>query len=79
MGKIVKMGPGTENAAVKVGDRVGVKWISAICDSCRMFPSSYPNSSGIQCNANHFLETPQLLAFPAMMEPASTRYIFSTT
>ncbi|TKA81105.1 Alcohol dehydrogenase 2 [Cryomyces minteri] len=26
VGKIVKMGPGTESAAVKVGDRVGVKW-----------------------------------------------------
>ncbi|KAK6422473.1 hypothetical protein LTR95_016668 [Oleoguttula sp. CCFEE 5521] len=34
VGKIVKMGPGTEHSAVKVGDRVGVKWISAICDSC---------------------------------------------
>ncbi|KAK5014688.1 hypothetical protein LTR60_003232 [Cryomyces antarcticus] len=29
VGKIVKMGPGTESAAVKVGDRVGVKWVSA--------------------------------------------------
>lgn len=26
VGKIVKMGPGTETAAVKVGDRVGIKW-----------------------------------------------------
>ena len=34
VGKIVKMGAGTENSAVKVGDRVGIKWISAICDSC---------------------------------------------
>lgn len=34
VGKIVKMGPGTESAAVKVGDRVGIKWISAICGSC---------------------------------------------
>lgn len=32
--KIVKMGPGTENSSVKVGDRVGIKWISAICGSC---------------------------------------------
>merc|ERR1711977_286803 len=31
VGKIVAMGPGTENAAVKVGQRVGVKWISGIC------------------------------------------------
>ena len=34
VGKIVKMGPGTENAAVKVGDRVGIKWMAAICESC---------------------------------------------
>ncbi|EMC96853.1 hypothetical protein BAUCODRAFT_491924 [Baudoinia panamericana UAMH 10762] len=34
VGKIVKMGPGTESSAVKVGDRVGIKWISAICGSC---------------------------------------------
>ncbi|KAK5120270.1 hypothetical protein LTR85_006476 [Meristemomyces frigidus] len=34
VGKIVKMGAGTENSNVKVGDRVGIKWISAICDSC---------------------------------------------
>ncbi|KAF7846048.1 hypothetical protein BT93_L5453 [Corymbia citriodora subsp. variegata] len=34
VGKIVKMGPGTENAHVKVGQRVGVKWVSAICNGC---------------------------------------------
>ncbi|KAH9826949.1 Alcohol dehydrogenase GroES-like domain [Teratosphaeria destructans] len=34
VGKIVKMGPGTDIAKVKVGDRVGIKWISAICDTC---------------------------------------------
>ncbi|KAF1988987.1 GroES-like protein [Aulographum hederae CBS 113979] len=34
VGKIVKMGAGTDAAAVKVGDRVGIKWISSICDSC---------------------------------------------
>jgi propanol-preferring alcohol dehydrogenase len=34
VGKIVAMGPGTENAAVKVGQRVGVKWISGICGGC---------------------------------------------
>lgn len=27
IGKIVKMGPGTEQSAVKVGDRVGIKWV----------------------------------------------------
>ena len=28
------MGPGTENSERKVGDRVGIKWISAACGSC---------------------------------------------
>ncbi|KAL0258856.1 hypothetical protein SLS55_006360 [Diplodia seriata] len=34
VGKIVKMGPGADSAAVKVGDRVGIKWVSGICGSC---------------------------------------------
>ncbi|KAI1340849.1 GroES-like protein [Xylariaceae sp. FL0016] len=34
VGKVVKLGPGAENSAVKVGDRVGIKWISAVCFSC---------------------------------------------
>lgn len=34
VGKIVKMGPGTESSAVKLGDRVGIKWLSGICGSC---------------------------------------------
>ncbi|KAF2263448.1 GroES-like protein [Lojkania enalia] len=34
VGKIVKMGPGTENSAVKIGDRVGIKWMASICESC---------------------------------------------
>ncbi|KAM0722820.1 hypothetical protein Q7P37_002262 [Cladosporium fusiforme] len=34
VGKIVKMGPGTESSAVQLGDRVGVKWLSGICGSC---------------------------------------------
>lgn len=28
------MGPATERSAVKVGDRVGIKWVAAICGSC---------------------------------------------
>ncbi|KAK4995046.1 hypothetical protein LTR66_005055 [Elasticomyces elasticus] len=47
VGKIVKMGPGTENSHVKVGDRVGVKWISAICDSC---PACLSGNDGICFN-----------------------------
>ncbi|KAF2463490.1 alcohol dehydrogenase-like protein [Lindgomyces ingoldianus] len=34
VGKIVKMGPGTENSAVKIGDRVGIKWMAGTCESC---------------------------------------------
>jgi alcohol dehydrogenase, propanol-preferring len=34
VGKIVAMGPGTDTSDRKVGDRVGIKWISAICGSC---------------------------------------------
>ena len=34
VGEIVKMGPGTEKSERKVGDRVGIKSISAACGSC---------------------------------------------
>jgi len=34
VGTIVKMGIGNEKADVKVGDRVGVKWLSGTCGSC---------------------------------------------
>ncbi|CAI6265035.1 unnamed protein product [Periconia digitata] len=34
VGKIVKMGPATETAAVKVGQRVGIKWMAGICETC---------------------------------------------
>jgi propanol-preferring alcohol dehydrogenase len=34
VGKIVKLGPGTETAAVKEGQRVGIKWMAGICESC---------------------------------------------
>lgn len=34
VGKIVKMGPGSTNAPVKVGDRVGIKWMAGICEAC---------------------------------------------
>lgn len=33
VGKVVKLGPGAESSGVKIGDRVGVKWVSAICES----------------------------------------------
>jgi len=34
VGVVVKMGPATEGSAVKVGDRVGIKWVAATCDTC---------------------------------------------
>ncbi|KAF2717797.1 GroES-like protein [Polychaeton citri CBS 116435] len=34
VGKVVKLGPGAENSTVKVGDRVGVKWIASTCFDC---------------------------------------------
>lgn len=38
----MKLGPGAENSSVKVGDRVGVKWVSGTCGSCRMSPFPFP-------------------------------------
>jgi propanol-preferring alcohol dehydrogenase len=33
VGKVVKLGPGAE-AIVKIGDRVGIKWLASICGNC---------------------------------------------
>lgn len=32
IGKVVKLGPGTEQSAVKVGDRVGIKWVCCLVE-----------------------------------------------
>lgn len=37
VGTVVKLGPGTENGHIKLGQRVGIKWISGTCGSCRKF------------------------------------------
>jgi len=34
VGIVQKLGPGSEKGHVKVGDRVGVKWVAYICQSC---------------------------------------------
>ena len=34
VGYVAKLGPGNENSPVKVGDRVGIKWMSGVCNSC---------------------------------------------
>ncbi|KAH8698285.1 putative alcohol dehydrogenase [Talaromyces proteolyticus] len=35
VGHIVKLGPGAETSGLKLGDRVGVKWVSKACTSCQ--------------------------------------------
>ena len=37
VGKIVKLGPGSERVGLKIGDRVGVKWMASICGNCGTF------------------------------------------
>lgn len=35
VGRVVKLGPGAEKAGLKIGDRVGVKWVSSACGHCQ--------------------------------------------
>lgn len=42
IGNVVKLGPGAEASGVKIGDRVGIKWISAICE-CYVHYRSLPS------------------------------------
>lgn len=53
VGKVVKLGPGAENSSVQVGDRVGIKWVSGTCGSCREFP---PCSFFLRVNREGLLE-----------------------
>jgi len=34
VGIVHKLGPGSESGRVKVGDRVGIKWIAYACGAC---------------------------------------------
>jgi len=34
VGKVVALGPGAENTGVKIGDRVGIKWMAGTCGNC---------------------------------------------
>ena len=34
-GKVAKLGPGTDSSGLKIGDRVGIKWISSACGNCQ--------------------------------------------
>ncbi|KAF3398029.1 Alcohol dehydrogenase 2 [Penicillium rolfsii] len=35
VGKIVKLGAGTESSGLKIGDRVGIKWVASACGNCQ--------------------------------------------
>lgn len=34
VGKVVALGPGAETSGVKIGDRVGIKWMASVCGNC---------------------------------------------
>ncbi|KAH8800312.1 chaperonin 10-like protein [Xylogone sp. PMI_703] len=47
IGLIAKLGPGVEASGLKVGDRVGVKWVSGICGVC---PACLEGADGLCFN-----------------------------
>jgi len=47
VGIVHKMGPGSGQANVKVGDRVGIKWIAYACGAC---PACYEGADGVCFN-----------------------------
>lgn len=47
VGIMQKMGPGAELSNLKVGDRVGIKWIASACGSC---PACLENEDGVCFN-----------------------------
>jgi propanol-preferring alcohol dehydrogenase len=57
VGKIVKMGPGADNSAVKLGDRVGIKWMAGICEACEACRAGIDAScfSGVRFISSHCL------------------------
>lgn len=34
VGKVVAFGPGAESSGLKIGDRVGIKWMAGVCGNC---------------------------------------------
>lgn len=34
VGKVAALGPGSESSGLKIGDRVGIKWMAATCGNC---------------------------------------------
>lgn len=47
VGIVHKLGPGSESGRVKVGDRVGIKWIAYACGSC---PACHEQRDGVCFN-----------------------------
>lgn len=47
VGKVAKLGSGTEASGLKVGDRVGIKWVSSACGNCRtqFLPATFSSTS----------------------------------
>lgn len=38
VGEVVKLGPGVKETDIKIGDRVGVKWVGSVCNRCGKSP-----------------------------------------
>ncbi|KAF2428753.1 GroES-like protein [Tothia fuscella] len=47
VGKIVKLGAGSDEQGVKVGDRVGIKWMAGVCGNC---PACHEGRDGVCFN-----------------------------
>lgn len=37
IGELVQLGPGNDRSNLKIGDRVGIKWIASVCGTCGRF------------------------------------------
>lgn len=53
VGKVVKLGADTESSNLKIGDRVGVKWVSSACGHCRTIPFTFLNNPNIHLELNN--------------------------
>lgn len=74
VGKVVKLGAGAESSGLKVGDRVGIKWVASTCGNCRMCQNTVSSPA---FEANHHSSQN-----PVEREPtgyASTRRSRATT
>ena len=76
VGKIVKMGPGSENSDLKVGDRVGIKWLSGICGNC---PACLSGHDGMASYCSYCDNKELLLKDICTQVNASTRKLVATT